>query len=140
MKRHVRSSDDIDIHRSIGSANSLLSHSAKSSRPGDTDRHSAARLEVLLQAGSRLQAALNKHFVRLGLTMLDASVILRCVEAPSGATHGKLASELGRDKGAITHVVDRLQRNGFVTRAPHRHDRRITFIKPTAKRNTWPLL
>jgi DNA-binding MarR family transcriptional regulator len=87
----------------------------------------------MLQTGMRLQAAVNKRFLKHGLTMLDASVVLLCVKAPLGVTPGKLAVSLGRDKGKITHVVDRLQSNGFVTRTGGRHDRRISLIRPTRK-------
>jgi DNA-binding MarR family transcriptional regulator len=90
-------------------------------------------LETLLQTGLRLQTSLNKHFLKLGLTMIDATVVLRCIESPSGATPGKLAAAIGRDKGLVTRVIDRLQKKRFVVRVNGRHDRRITFIQPTSK-------
>ncbi|HUE43910.1 MAG TPA: MarR family transcriptional regulator [Candidatus Sulfotelmatobacter sp.] len=95
------------------------------------DWRRANLLASVLLTGGRVQAALDKLFLPHGLTMLDASVLLLCVEAPLSLTPGKLAVVLGRDKGKITRVVDRLEINGFVTRDIGRRDRRISLLKPT---------
>jgi DNA-binding MarR family transcriptional regulator len=98
-------------------------------------------LTSILQTGARLQNTLDKHFLPHGLTMLDAIVVLSCVEAARGVTPGTLAVVHGRDKGKITRVVDRLLAKGFVIRSVGRRDRRISLIKPTPKaKKAAPLL
>ena len=129
MPRSFRSDNSVEVRRKLSSSSGLV----KRSLPNQADRRGDLVLETLLQTGLRLQTSLNKHFLKLGLTMIDATVVLRCIESPSGATPGKLAAAIGRDKGLITHVVDRLQRKRFVVRVTARHDRRITFIRPTIK-------
>jgi DNA-binding MarR family transcriptional regulator len=129
MPRSFRSDNSVEVRRKLSSSSGL----AKRSLPNQANRRGDLVLETLLQTGLRLQTSLNKHFLKLGLTMIDATVVLRCIESPSGATPGKLAAAIGRDKGLITHVVDRLQRKRFVVRVTARHDRRITFIRPTIK-------
>jgi MarR family transcriptional regulator, repressor for mepA len=129
MPRSLRSDIVVDVRRKLGSSLGL----ANTSRPDHANRRGDLVLETLLQAGLRLQTSLNKHFLKLGLTMIDATVVLRCIESPSGATPGKLAAAIGRDKGLITRVIDRLQKKHFIVRVTARHDRRITFIQPTNK-------
>jgi DNA-binding MarR family transcriptional regulator len=65
--------------------------------------------------------------------MLDASIVLRCVESQVVLTPGKLAAALGRDKGTITRALDRLERECSVTRVVHKFDRRISLLKPTKR-------
>ena len=88
-------------------------------------------LASLLQTGAHLQASLDKSFSRHGLTMLDARILLRCVEAQLVLSPGKLAVALGRDKGTVTRGVDRLEKNCLLTRVAGRQDRRISLLKPT---------
>jgi DNA-binding MarR family transcriptional regulator len=46
------------------------------------------------------------------------------------STAGRLAELSGFTTGAITGIVDRLERAGYVRRDPHPHDRRSVVIKP----------
>jgi DNA-binding MarR family transcriptional regulator len=66
------------------------------------------------------------------MTVQEASVLLRCVEARR-ITPGQLAIALGRDKGKITRFVDRLESSRLLTRDIDRGDRRLSILKPTAK-------
>jgi DNA-binding MarR family transcriptional regulator len=66
------------------------------------------------------------------MTVQEASVLLRCVEA-RGITPGRLAIALGRDKGKITRFVDRLESSRLLTRDIDPRDRRFSILKPTAK-------
>jgi DNA-binding MarR family transcriptional regulator len=66
------------------------------------------------------------------MTLQEANVLLRCVEAGK-VTPGRLAVVLGRDKGKITRFVDRLEASHLVTRDTHRGDRRFSVIEPTGK-------
>jgi DNA-binding MarR family transcriptional regulator len=86
----------------------------------------------LFQTCIRLQTSLDRRFLRFGMTVQEASVLLRCVEARR-ITPGQLAVTLGRDNGKITRFIDRLESRRFLTRDINRRDRRISIIKPTAK-------
>jgi DNA-binding MarR family transcriptional regulator len=66
------------------------------------------------------------------MTVQEASVLLRCVEARR-ITPGRLAIALGRDKGKITRFVDRLESSRLLTRDIDPRDRRFSTLKPTAK-------
>jgi DNA-binding MarR family transcriptional regulator len=86
----------------------------------------------LFQTCIKLQTSLDRRFLRLGMTAQEASVLLRCVEARR-ITPGQLAMALGRDKGKITRLADRLESSCLVTREIGRRDRRFSILKPTAK-------
>jgi MarR family transcriptional regulator for hemolysin len=75
---------------------------------------------------------MDRRFLKYGLTMQEASVLLRCVETRR-ITPGKLSVSLGRDKGKITRFVDRLVAGGLITRDILRRDRRFSVLKATAK-------
>lgn len=69
------------------------------------------------------QAAAAKY--GLGITdMKTLSVLMQ--EGPM--TAGRLAQRLSLTTGAVTNVIDRLQRRGFVSRAPDPDDRRKVIV------------
>jgi DNA-binding MarR family transcriptional regulator len=86
----------------------------------------------LFQTCIKLQTSLDRRFLRFGMTVQEASVLLRCVEARR-ITPGQLAIALGRDKGKITRFVDRLESSRLLTRDIDQRDRRFSILKPTAK-------
>jgi MarR family transcriptional regulator for hemolysin len=86
----------------------------------------------LFQTCIRLQTSLDRRFLRFGMTVQQANVLLRCVEARR-ITPGQLAVGLGRDKGMITRFIDRLEFSRLITRDMHPRDRRFSILKPTAK-------
>ncbi len=86
----------------------------------------------LFQTCIKLQTSLDRRFLRFGMTVQEASVLLRCVEARR-ITPGQLAIALGRDKGKITRFVDRLESSRLLTRDVDPCDRRFSILKPTAK-------
>jgi DNA-binding MarR family transcriptional regulator len=86
----------------------------------------------LLRTSIKLQTSLDRRFLRFGMTLQEASVLLRCVQAGK-VTPGRLAAILGRDKGKITRFIDRLEASRLVTRDIDRLDRRFSLIKPTGK-------
>lgn len=86
----------------------------------------------LFQTCIKLQTSLDRRFLRFGMTVQEASVLLRCVEARR-ITPGQLAIALGRDKGKITRFVDRLESSRLITRDIDRRDRRFSILKPTAR-------
>jgi DNA-binding MarR family transcriptional regulator len=86
----------------------------------------------LFQTCIKLQTSLDRRFLRFGMTVQEASVLLRCVEVRR-ITPGQLAIALGRDKGKITRFVARLESSRLLTRDIDPCDRRISILKPTAK-------
>jgi DNA-binding MarR family transcriptional regulator len=70
---------------------------------------------------------------RLGMNITDH----KCAEilARTGPiTAGDLARRTGLTTGAITGVIDRLERGGFVGRVRDPHDRRRVIVEPVVKR------
>ena len=86
----------------------------------------------LFQTCIKLQTSLDRCFLRYGLTMQEATLLLRCVETQR-TTPGKLAAILGRDKGKVTRVIDLLESSGLVTREIYARDRRHSIIRATSK-------
>src|SRR4051794_18355114 len=67
---------------------------------------------------------------RLGVNLTDLHC-LSVIESRGGVTAGELATEAGLTTGAITGVVDRLERAGYATRQGHPDDRRRVVIAVT---------
>lgn len=70
---------------------------------------------------------------RVGINATD----LRCLEqviSEPGLTPGRLAEVAGLTSGAITGVLDRLERSGFVTRRPDPADRRRIAVAAVPER------
>jgi DNA-binding MarR family transcriptional regulator len=72
---------------------------------------------------------------RLGLNPTDLRCLEQVLEEP-GLTPGRLAEQAGLTSGAITGVLDRLERGGFVVRHPDPADRRRITVEPVAARAT----
>jgi DNA-binding MarR family transcriptional regulator len=86
----------------------------------------------LFQTCIKLQTSLDRCFLKYGLTVQEATLLVRCVET-TGITPGKLAAIVGRDKGKVTRVIDRLESSGLVTREMYARDRRCSIIRVTRK-------
>ena len=70
---------------------------------------------------------------RLGMNITDhkcADILART----GPITAGELARRTGLTTGAITGVIDRLEKRGFVERVRDPHDRRRVVVKPDVKR------
>jgi DNA-binding MarR family transcriptional regulator len=68
----------------------------------------------------------------LGVNMTDLHC-LDVVQRLGGATAGELARELGLTTGAVTAVVDRMERAGFLRRVRDPEDRRRVIIELTVE-------
>lgn len=86
----------------------------------------------LFQTCIKLQTSLDRCFLRYGLTVQEATLLLRCAETQR-TTPGKLAAIVGRDKGKVTRVIGRLESSGLVTREMYARDRRYSIIRATTK-------
>jgi DNA-binding MarR family transcriptional regulator len=94
--------------------------------------HQDLLMSWLFQTCIKLQTSLDRRFLRFGMTVQEAGVLLRCVEAKS-VTPGQLAVGLARDKGMITRFIDRLEVSRLIVRHTNPHDRRFSVIRPTTK-------
>src|SRR5262245_28404469 len=70
---------------------------------------------------------------KLGLNVTDLRALELVIGSP-GLTAGGLAEESGLTTGAITGVVDRLERAGYLERRPDPADRRSVTLHPVAAR------
>jgi DNA-binding MarR family transcriptional regulator len=69
---------------------------------------------------------------RIGLNRTDLHCI-NIVENSGGLTAGALAAEAGLTTGAVTGVIDRLERAGYARRVPDPADRRRVKLEVTPK-------
>ena len=70
---------------------------------------------------------------RLGLSLSDFKC-LTVVSGPEPVTAGDIASHTGLTTGAVTRMIDRLERAGWVRREPDRVDRRRVIVRPVQER------
>lgn len=71
---------------------------------------------------------------RLGLNITDHKCLDYILREEGGATAGELAQATGLTSGAITGVIDRLERAGFAKRHPDPKDRRKVIVVPVPDR------
>jgi DNA-binding MarR family transcriptional regulator len=67
---------------------------------------------------------------RLGVSVTDLNCI-NIVESRQGMTAGELATESGLTTGAVTAVIDRLERAGYARRVRDERDRRKVKVEVT---------
>lgn len=94
----------------------------------------AVKIAALISAfrtSGNLDRAFDNHAAEaLGVNLTDLHC-LNVVENRGGVTAGALAAEAGLTTGAITGVVDRLERAGYARRVPDPADRRRVKIEVT---------
>jgi DNA-binding MarR family transcriptional regulator len=92
------------------------------------------------QIAASLQTFAARHLVHSllaseALGLAPADLMCMCLlQLHGSATPGWLAGMTGLSTGAITGVVDRLERAGYVTRAQDRRDRRRVIVAPDLER------
>lgn len=67
---------------------------------------------------------------RMGLGLSEIAA-LEHLQGAGGLTPGQLGARLSMTSGAVTALVDRLERGGYVQRSPHPRDRRSSIIRMT---------
>src|SRR5271165_243547 len=85
----------------------------------------AGRLQRFGLQRDRMRAALARH-AGISATDLDA---LEHLEADGPLTQRDLGDRLSLTSGAVTMLVDRLERAGWVERTPHHSDRLIVLVE-----------
>jgi DNA-binding MarR family transcriptional regulator len=113
----------------------------KAGKPPATARAGGRRSELLAKLQRAAQTSTTDGILfhqavadRVGLHVTD----LRCLNLLAGAgplTAGELGQQLGLGTtGAVTRMVDRLERAGYVRRDADPHDRRRVIIQPVPAR------
>jgi DNA-binding MarR family transcriptional regulator len=76
----------------------------------------------------------------VGLNATDTKCIDLILSHPDGSvTAGRLSGMTGLTTGAITHILDRLEKRSFIERVRNTEDRRKVFVRVRAK-NLEPLI
>lgn len=70
----------------------------------------------------------------LGLNTIDHKCLDIIVSSEAHITGVQLANKTGLSSGAITGVIDRLEKAGYVVRERDQKDRRLVYIKPVMKK------
>ncbi len=103
-------------------------------------------LEVGL-AMQEYQAAVDDFDREMARILRVNSTDLRCLEIlmsdpDAEITPRTIAERLGLTTGSVTTMIDRLERAGYLARAPHADDRRKTLVRITAagRERAWSLL
>jgi len=82
----------------------------------------------LAGALGRLNDLIAQH---LGIAQTDL-LCLHVLNRAGASTAGALSSQLGRTTGAVTHMIDRLEKAGYVRRQPDPKDRRRVVVEASA--------
>jgi DNA-binding MarR family transcriptional regulator len=90
----------------------------------------AALISAFRASGNLDRAFDNRAAEALGVNLTDLHA-LNIVENRGGLTAGALAAEAGLTTGAVTGVIDRLERAGYARRVPDPADRRRVKIEVT---------
>jgi DNA-binding MarR family transcriptional regulator len=81
-------------------------------------------MSSLLHAASSIESFVESKLSAVGLSIPKLAALNRLVEAGDSLPLGQLAERLACVKSNVTQLVDRLEADGFVMRAPDPGDRR----------------
>ncbi len=99
--------------------------------PRDSKRKKIGELIAAFRANGNQDAAFDAIAARrLGVSPTDLHC-LNIIQARGGVTAGELASASGLTTGAVTGVIDRLERVGYARRARDGEDRRRVNVEVT---------
>jgi DNA-binding MarR family transcriptional regulator len=102
---------------------------------GDKERKNGrhrATVDLLRELAASLDALTNAASPHAGLNRTDMRA-LDIINMQQGLTAGQLAARLKLTTGAITGVLDRLERAGHARRTHDQEDRRRVVVQPTAE-------
>lgn len=93
------------------------------------------RLFALLRAAGSLEAEVEGRLSRVGLSLPKLAALHQLVAAGDSLPLGQLAERLSCVKSNVTQLVDRLEADGLVARAPDPSDRRarLAVITPAGR-------
>ncbi len=102
---------------------------------GDKERRNGRHrvtVDLLRELAASLDALTNAASPHAGLNRTDMRA-LDIINMQQGLTAGQLAARLKLTTGAITGVLDRLERAGHARRTHDHEDRRRVVVQPTAE-------
>lgn len=102
---------------------------------GDRQRRNGRHhgtVDLLRELAASLDALTNAASPHAGLNRTDMRA-LDIINMQQGLTAGQLAARLKLTTGAITGVLDRLERAGHARRTHDQEDRRRVVVQPTAE-------
>jgi DNA-binding MarR family transcriptional regulator len=102
---------------------------------GDKERRNGRHrvtVDLLRELAASLDALTNAASPHAGLNRTDMRA-LDIINMQQGLTAGQLASRLKLTTGAITGVLDRLEKAGHARRTHDAEDRRRVVVQPTAE-------
>jgi DNA-binding MarR family transcriptional regulator len=97
-------------------------------QPNELANRIIASMTDLAGAMGRLNDLIAQH---LGIAQTDL-LCLHVLNRAGASTAGVLSSQLGRSTGAVTHMIDRLEKAGYVRRKPDPKDRRRVVVEASA--------
>ncbi|MGV9778503.1 MarR family winged helix-turn-helix transcriptional regulator [Streptosporangium sp. NPDC003464] len=97
-------------------------------QPNELANRIIASMTDLAGALGRLNDLIAQH---LGIAQTDL-LCLHVLNRAGASTAGALSSQLGRTTGAVTHMIDRLEKAGYVRRKPDPQDRRRVLVEASA--------
>jgi len=108
--------------------------SSKKSKKGEKRAELLQRLSDLGRKISTQTVFLHQAIAQtIGLNATDTKCVDLIGSEPDGAvTAGRLSDLTGLTTGAITHILDRLEKRGFVERVRDTADRRRVFVRVRA--------
>jgi len=95
------------------------------------DDHLAAALWVRLAKCYGLVLREVRSRIPAGLTVPQLDVLAQLLRNPQGMTAGALSRALLVTAGNVTGIINRLEKRGLVSRAPHPRDRRTAVLRLT---------
>jgi DNA-binding MarR family transcriptional regulator len=99
-----------------------------------TEHNREKLLEILNMQFRELSSrtVLFHHWISelLGLNTIDHKCLDIIVNSDSLLTGAQLSNITGLSSGAITGVIDRLEKRGYVSRERDHRDRRLVYVKP----------
>ena len=90
------------------------------------------RLSAALHGGARTwRLALDKRLKHLGIGQSGWMTIAMVAKSAEPLSQRALADLVGVEGPSMVSMLDRLERGGFLTRAPSAHDRRVKLVQLT---------
>ena len=97
------------------------------------------RVKVEMLAALDRELAADPHLSALGVTSAQFVVMVRLVGTAERKSASDLCKELSYDAGAMTRMIDRLEKKGLVRRMRCVKDRRLIYLEATeAGRAAYP--
>ncbi len=97
------------------------------------------RVKVEMLAALDRELAADPHLSSLGVTAAQFVVLVRLVGTECKKSASDLCKELSYDAGAMTRMIDRLEKKGLVRRTRCMKDRRLIYLEATdAGRAAYP--